>query len=102
MPTRNVVLTDHQERFIAEMVGSGRYRNASEVLREALRLIERREMEDCAKLEALREAARIGISAIERGDFRTFDRIDDLEAHLDQVGELAIETGRRHDTGADA
>lgn len=102
MPTRNVVLTDHQEKFIAEMVGSGRYRNASEVLREALRLIERREMEDRAKLEALREAAQIGIDAIDRGDFRSFDRIDDLEAHLDQVGELAIERGHPKDTSTGA
>lgn len=102
MPTRNVVLTDHQEKFIAEMVGSGRYRNASEVLREALRLIERREVEDRAKLDALREAAQIGVGAIERGDFRAFDRIDDLEAHLDQVGELAIERGRPHDAGTGA
>jgi antitoxin ParD1/3/4 len=43
MPTRNVVLTEHQESFIGKLVGSGRYRNASEVLRESLRLMERRE-----------------------------------------------------------
>jgi Arc/MetJ-type ribon-helix-helix transcriptional regulator len=38
--TRNVVLTDHQEEFIEGLVSSGRYQNASEVLREGLRLIE--------------------------------------------------------------
>lgn len=55
MPTRNVVLTDHQEGFIGELVATGRYNNASEVLREALRLMERREQLEAAKLEALRE-----------------------------------------------
>ena len=43
MPTRNVVLTDHQAHFVEQLVTSGRYQNASEVLREGLRLVERRE-----------------------------------------------------------
>jgi antitoxin ParD1/3/4 len=34
MPTRNVVLTEHQETLIEMLVQSGRYQNASEVLRE--------------------------------------------------------------------
>ena len=36
MPTRNVVLTDQQTEFIKQLVSSGRYQNASEVLREDL------------------------------------------------------------------
>ena len=31
MPTRNVVLTDHQARLVERLVVSGRYQNASEV-----------------------------------------------------------------------
>ena len=54
MPTRNVVLTEHQEAFIGELVRSGRYSNASEVLRESLRLMERRESLEAAKLDYLR------------------------------------------------
>ena len=54
MPTRNVVLTQHQEAFIGELVRSGRYSNASEVLRESLRLMERRESLEAAKLDYLR------------------------------------------------
>ncbi|MGA7983207.1 MAG: type II toxin-antitoxin system ParD family antitoxin [Chromatiaceae bacterium] len=54
MPTRNVVLTAHQEAFIGELVRSGRYSNASEVLRESLRLMERRESLEAAKLDYLR------------------------------------------------
>lgn len=54
MPTRNVVLTEHQEAFIGDLVRSGRYSNASEVLRESLRLMERREALEAAKLDYLR------------------------------------------------
>jgi len=57
MPTRNVVLTDHHERLIADLVESGRYQNASEVLRDGLRLIEERDSREAAKLRALQEAA---------------------------------------------
>ena len=34
MPTRNVVLTNHQASFVEQLVSSGRYQNAKEVLRE--------------------------------------------------------------------
>jgi antitoxin ParD1/3/4 len=58
MPTRNVVLSDHQHEFVEALVQSGRYQNASEVLREGLRLIEEREHIGQAKLKALRKTAR--------------------------------------------
>ena len=82
MPTRNVVLTDHQATFVEQLVASGRYQNASEVLREGLRMIERRENEESAHLAALQEAARIGIADIESGRFRTFDTPETIERHL--------------------
>jgi antitoxin ParD1/3/4 len=90
MPTRNVVLTDRQEKLIDELVDSGRYQNASEVLREGLRLVERREAEDAARLRALRKAARAGFDALDRGEFRAFDSIEDLQAHLNAVSEKII------------
>jgi antitoxin ParD1/3/4 len=61
MPTRNVNLTDELERFVQAKVGSGRYENASEVVRAALRILEREEQQYEAKLGALR-------SAIDQGD----------------------------------
>ena len=67
MPTRNVVLTAHQEELIESLVGSGRYQNASEVLREGLRLVEQREAEDAAKLKRLRKAAGAGFGAVVAG-----------------------------------
>ena len=90
MPTRNVVLTDRQEKLIDELVDSGRYQNASEVLREGLRLVEQREAEDAAKLKVLRKAARTGFDALDRGEFKEFDSIDDLQAYLNAVSEKII------------
>ena len=72
MPTRNVVLTDYQADFVEKLVASGRYQNASEVLRDGLRLVENREADEKARLKALREAARTGIADIEAGRFRGF------------------------------
>lgn len=56
MPARNVNLTKELERFIVERVESGRYENASEVVRAGLRTLQREEQEHAAKLAALREA----------------------------------------------
>ena len=55
MPTRNIVLTDHQAELIEALVSSGRYQNASEALREGVRLLEKQEAEDKARLDLLHE-----------------------------------------------
>jgi antitoxin ParD1/3/4 len=85
MPTRNVVLTDHNEEMIERLVKSGRYQNASEVLRDGLRLVEQRETLEAAKLVSLQEAARIGFRDIEEG---RFDEVtdDNLEAFIRELG----------------
>jgi antitoxin ParD1/3/4 len=61
LPTRNVNLTDKLDRFVLQRVKSGRYENASEVVRAALRILEREDQQYEAKLCALR-------SAIDEGD----------------------------------
>jgi antitoxin ParD1/3/4 len=78
MPTRNVVITDHQAAFIDHMIAAGRYQNASEVLREGLRVVEQREAENAARLKALRDAIQIGIDDIEAGRYTEFESADDL------------------------
>jgi antitoxin ParD1/3/4 len=90
MPTRNVVLTDHQANLVAKLVSTGRYQNASEVLREGLRLIEDREAQDNARLHALREAARVGIADIDAGRFRSFESPAALNRHLTAIAAKAI------------
>lgn len=90
MPTRNVVLTDYQADLIERLVASGRYQNASEVLREGLRLIEGRDADERARLQALRDAARVGIVDIEAGRFRTLETPEALERHLAVLADEAI------------
>jgi antitoxin ParD1/3/4 len=69
MPTRNVNLTDELDRFVAKKVKTGRYENASEVVRAALRTLEREERQYEAKLAALRAAIDDGdASGIAAGD----------------------------------
>ena len=90
MPTRNVVLTDHQAHLVEKLVSTGRYQNASEVLREGLRLIEDREAQDTARLHALREAARVGMADVDAGRFRSFASPAALSRHLTAVADKAI------------
>ncbi|TWS93979.1 type II toxin-antitoxin system ParD family antitoxin [Reyranella sp. CPCC 100927] len=88
MPTRNVVLTDHHEEVIDKLVKSGRYQNASEVLRDGLRLVEQREAWEAAKLKVLQEAAHAGFSRIDNGRYRHVED-DDLEALIHELGRQA-------------
>jgi len=85
MPTKNVVLTDQQAHFVENLVTSGQYQNASEVLREGLRLIEHRETEYQYRLTALKEAARIGIADINAGAYSDFGSAGELKQHLSSV-----------------
>jgi antitoxin ParD1/3/4 len=69
MPTRNVNLTKELDNFVLTRVESGRFENASEVVRAALRTLEREERLYEAKLEALRAAIDEGdASGVARGD----------------------------------
>src|SRR4051794_7401495 len=85
MPTRNVNLTEHFDRFIDEGITSGRFSNASEVVREGLRLLEQREQEDRAKIEWLRAAAKEGFDALDRGDYVTLNSEEELDTFFDQI-----------------
>jgi antitoxin ParD1/3/4 len=60
MPTRNVNLTDELDHFVLAKIKTGRYENASEVIRAALRSLERDEREYQAKLAAIRAAVDAG------------------------------------------
>lgn len=74
MPTRNVNLTTELDNFITAKIEAGRYENASEVVRAALRGLEREEKEYEAKMAVLTNALEEGeASGIAEGDI--FERI---------------------------
>ncbi|HVX81955.1 MAG TPA: type II toxin-antitoxin system ParD family antitoxin [Devosiaceae bacterium] len=78
MPS-SYTLGEHFEAFVKQLVESGRYASASEVMRDALRLLEEQEQLYQIRLEALREEIRKGL---ESGDAGPWDVEDVLrEAH---------------------
>jgi antitoxin ParD1/3/4 len=64
----NVSLTPELEDLIHKKVETGLYLSASEVVREALRLLEERDRLNAVKLEELRKAIQIGIEQADRGE----------------------------------
>jgi antitoxin ParD1/3/4 len=77
---RSFALGQHFEQFVDEQVGSGRYNNASEVLRAGLRMLEDHEKARALKLEELRRAVQAGRDS---GRGRPADVVfDELEARF--------------------
>lgn len=81
----NFSLTPNLEQFIRERASSGDYNNASEVVREALRLLKRTEEENTLKMARLREAIAVGDSALANGEdvvVSSAEELDGLFAEL--------------------
>jgi antitoxin ParD1/3/4 len=82
MPTRNISLTPEQDAFVEKVVKTGEYQNASEAVRDALRVLQQRRREDALKLKALRMQIKAGVDALQRGEFVEIDE-SDLEGCLE-------------------
>lgn len=67
MPARNASLTAHFSEFLDRSVESGQFSNASEVVREGLRLLEQRQREEALRIEALRAAVEVGLEDVRQG-----------------------------------
>lgn len=80
----NVSLTPELEELVHQKVQTGRYTSASEVVREALRLMEERDRLDAWRKDEIRAQIAAGIASLRTGksvDGETvFDR---LEAEID-------------------
>ena len=81
MPTRNVNLTEALDRFVADRVASGKYENASEVVRAALRELERHEANDALKMERLRRLLEEGEASGIAEDFSLDGILAELKAN---------------------
>ncbi len=64
----NVSLTEELANFVKAKVGTGRYASSSEVVREALRLMESLERREAEKLGFLRTAWQEGIDSGDAGE----------------------------------
>lgn len=63
----NISLTPQLEAFIKQKVETGMYTSVSEVVREALRLLEERDAVQAVKLDTLREDIRRGLASLDNG-----------------------------------
>lgn len=90
MPTRNIVIPEPLSHEIDRLVESGRYQNASEVVRNGLRLLIQQEAMVSAKVEALRNATGSALEQLKQG---RFDEVNggDLEQYLEG---LSVEDSR--------
>ena len=92
MPTRNISLTAEQDAFIEKAVKSGEYQNASEAVRDALRVLRQRQREDALKLKVLRGQIKAGVEALDRGEFTEIADAD-LDRYLESL--TAAATGKQ-------
>jgi antitoxin ParD1/3/4 len=65
----NVSLTPELEHFVHDRVATGRYQTASEVVREALRLLELQQREHDAAFKSLKSKLKRASAQADRGDF---------------------------------
>ena len=90
MPTRKVLLTEHDAALVEDLVASGRYQNASEVLCEGLLLLEKRESDDSLRLRALKNAVQVGLADSAAGRYTSFNSSEALTTHLKSLATKAV------------
>ncbi len=84
----NVSLTPTLEELVQRKVATGLYNSASEVIREALRLLEERDEMRKIRLAALRKEISVGLDQLGRGDVTEYDdqSMDTLAADIKAEG----------------
>ena len=83
----HISLTDTLDTYVREKVASGLYNNASEVIREALRLKIEADESKAAKFARLKEAIDLGLDELDRGEVVPFD-LGEINEELDR--ELSV------------
>jgi len=83
-----VSLGDHFEGFVQQMLRSGRYNNASEIVRDGLRMVEERERR-VATLDAILNRSRDDVKA---GRLTPAEQVfDELEAEINALPDSSAE-----------
>jgi antitoxin ParD1/3/4 len=94
VPTRNINLTEHFDRFVDEQIDAGKYKNASEVLRAGLRLLEQQTQTEEQKLELLRKLAAEGFRSLDQGQGLAIASETGLRTTIATIGRRAAKTGK--------
>jgi antitoxin ParD1/3/4 len=94
MPTRNIKLTDHYDRFVTEQVDAGKYKNASEVLRAGLRLLEQQSQTEAEKLTLLKKLAADGFRSLDQGEGLSLESEEGLRTAISKIGRRAAKASK--------
>ena len=81
----NFSLTPQLEHFVRECANTGEYNNASEVVREALRLFMRTEEERKLKLAGLRQSIKLGDEALEKGELTEINSVKEMDKFFEEI-----------------
>jgi len=86
----SVSFTPHQAEFLASCVATGRYQSASEVVREAIRLLQDQQAKRQAQVERVRQLVEEGARQLDAGEVVEWDEV---------VGELSAKHARLSEEG---
>lgn len=89
MPTRNINLTEHYYDFIDIQIDSGRFKNASEVMRAGLRLLEDQAKEQAQKLAILKKLSNEGFYDLDQGRGTQLEDQESIASFVSELGQLA-------------
>ena len=91
----NVSLTPELEGFIGELVKSGNYFSASEVVRDGLRLLKEREALKEIRIEELKLEIQKGKIAMDEGRFTTISNPEEMQGFVNGVKKRAKAKSKR-------
>ena len=89
MPTRNINLSEHFDRFVEKQIAAGRFSNASEVLRAGLRLLEDQTREEQEKIKLLQSLAAEAFDELDQGKGIEIVGAKNLKAFIGRIGRRA-------------
>jgi antitoxin ParD1/3/4 len=84
--TKGISLTPELDGWVDDLVASGEYGSASEVVREALRGLKERRERRTAELEAIRATIREGVAQLDRGEV--------AEGTIDEIAARALKKAK--------
>lgn len=90
----NVSLTKELENFVSELVASGMYYSASEVVRDGLRLLKEQEALKKIRTEELRAEIMLGIEDLKAGNSMSFSSDEEILQEIKKRGQKRIEEKR--------
>lgn len=98
MPTRNINLTEHFDQFVEGQVDAGRYKNASEVLRAGLRLLEQQTQTEAEQLTLLQKLAVDGFRSLDQGQGLSIADEGSLRKAISRVGRRAVKATKARES----